>query len=99
MAALRRDHGVTLIELSVVLLIIAGLISLLFPAINGVRESARAASCRNNLHQLRLAMQQFLDTNQGSPHGNEWPVQLLPYHRSFDDSAFSVDVRAVTFAR
>jgi prepilin-type N-terminal cleavage/methylation domain-containing protein len=79
MDQISQRRGVTLVELIVVLVIILGVIGLLFPAINGVRESARAATCRNNLHQLRLAMRQYLDTNQDIPNGNGWTVSLLPY--------------------
>ena len=79
MNRISQRRGLTLIELIVVLVIILGVMGLLFPAINGVRESARATTCRNNIHQLHLAMQQYLDDNQDIPNGNEWTVLLLPY--------------------
>ena len=67
MNQISQRRGLTLIELIVVLVIILGVMGLLFPAINGVRESARATTCRNNIHQLHLAMRQYLDDNQDIP--------------------------------
>jgi prepilin-type N-terminal cleavage/methylation domain-containing protein len=53
----------TLIELLVVIGIIAILAALLVPVFNRGKESARAASCINNLHQIGIGLQLYVADN------------------------------------
>ncbi|HAW30013.1 MAG TPA: prepilin-type cleavage/methylation domain-containing protein, partial [Planctomycetaceae bacterium] len=65
----KKRRGFTLIELLVVIAIIAILIALLFPAVQQAREAARRSSCKNNLKQLGIALQNYHDTHNVFPPG------------------------------
>lgn len=64
-----RNHGFTLIELLVVIAIIAILIALLLPAVQQAREAARRTQCRNNLHNIGIAIHNYHDTSKMFPPG------------------------------
>jgi prepilin-type N-terminal cleavage/methylation domain-containing protein len=59
--------GFTLVELLVVIAIIGILISMLLPAVQQVRESARRIKCQNNLRQLSLAILNYESANMAFP--------------------------------
>ena len=63
----RRRIAFTLVELLVVIAIIGVLIGLLLPAVQAARESARMASCKNNLKQMGLATHSFMSALNGFP--------------------------------
>ena len=71
--------ALTLVELLVVLAILAGMIALLMPAVQSAREASRNMVCQNNLHQLRLALQNHMELSGRVPEPNRWTVTLLPW--------------------
>src|SRR5262245_59822028 len=87
--------GFTLVELLVVIAIIGILFGLLLPAVQLARESARRASCFNNMGQITLAVHHYEMAHDRYPSGtlnstgpivnspvgyhHNWIVQVLPY--------------------
>jgi prepilin-type N-terminal cleavage/methylation domain-containing protein len=64
----RRNFGFTLIEMLVVIGIIGVLASLLLPSIARAKRHTKVAVCLNNLRQVGIAMQMFIeDHNQKYP--------------------------------
>jgi prepilin-type N-terminal cleavage/methylation domain-containing protein/prepilin-type processing-associated H-X9-DG protein len=82
-----KKSAFTLIELLVVIAIIALLLSIVLPAVNLVKKSARAALCGSNLRQLYLALAVYDQANGSLPHGFEAsdnPSGEYPGDSSFD---------------
>lgn len=86
--------GFTLIELMVVISILGTLMALLLPAVQQAREAARRSQCKNNLHQLGVALHAFASDRQRLPPGadyknsfnHSWYTRILPF---MDQSAIT----------
>jgi len=85
----RSRRGFTLVELLVVITIIAVLVGLLLPAIQGVREGARRTVCQNNQYNLAFAAIRHDQQNGFVPgHTNavavgasnrSWAIMMTPF--------------------
>jgi prepilin-type processing-associated H-X9-DG protein len=92
-----------LIEVFVVIVIIGVLTALVFTAVQGARGAARAATCRNNLRQIGIALHAYSEVIGHFPpgmYGRGYSVHamLLPYldQRSLYESInFDLDFRSI----
>lgn len=77
--------GFSLVELLVTIAIIGLLVSILLPAVQSARESARRTGCMQKLRQLGVATQVHHTAKRRYPVGshntlwNTWAIQLLPF--------------------
>lgn len=76
--------GFTLLELLVVIVIIAGLAALLFPALNGIVSSARATSATHGLRDMVNGL-----VNWSVDHGNRIPSPLYTDYDPVDEAEYN----------
>src|SRR5262245_41958740 len=72
-------RGFNLIDLLVVIIIIAILLALLFPAVSKVRKAAIKQACKNRLQQIGHALNTYRDT-----HGH-YPAAAIPNEKLAPD--------------
>jgi prepilin-type N-terminal cleavage/methylation domain-containing protein len=82
---LSSDKGFTLIELSVVIAIIALLMSILMPALQRVKKQARTVICQTNLRQWGTIFSIYFEDNNGyfayGDSSGQWRWVLQDQHR------------------
>lgn len=84
----RDRRGFSVVELMVVIVIIALMMSMLLPAVQEAREAARRTQCQNNLKQISLALHNYALLHNVLPSGvvnDEGPIRNIDegYHFSW----------------
>ena len=74
-----RPRGFTVLEVLVCVAVIGVLLSLLLPAVQHARESARSADCKNRLRQIGLASHNFHEAHSEFPQETHYFWGLMPY--------------------
>ena len=72
-------RGFTVIEVLVCIAVIGVLLSLVVPAVQNARESARSADCKNRLRQIGLASHNFHAAHGEFPKAFWYYESLMPY--------------------
>ena len=88
-----RRHGITVIDLLVLMVIAGILMALLLPAVLSARSASRRMQCTNNLRNLGLAVIQTAEIQGRFPVAGYWgpPGQDGPYHNWVVQILWSLD--------
>ncbi len=84
-----KQKNFTLIELLVVIAIIAILASMLLPALNRARDTAKAIGCKSNLKQLGYVARLYADTYKG------WVPNYSSAHHFIDTMVYFVTGKVI----
>ena len=81
-----RREAFTLVELLVVIAVIGSIMSLLLPAVQSARETARRMKCANQVKQINLGLQSYMASQNFLPPGcvidKDW--EHTYYHYTYD---------------
>src|SRR5437762_8616562 len=91
------SRGFTMIELLLVIAVIAVLATIAYPVFIGILERAKATKDMNNLRQIGIATQLYMNDNDGAlfTTGGIWMAQLHPkYLSSWNVFQSPFDIRA-----
>jgi prepilin-type N-terminal cleavage/methylation domain-containing protein len=80
----RNRTGFSIVELLLVVVVVAVLLSLLTPGLHSARAKSRRIACVNNLKQMGLGFRIF-----AASHGNQFPMQFLTNTVAGSDAAIA----------
>ncbi len=95
---MKKSSHFTLIELLIVIAIIAILASMLLPALNQARDSARKSSCVSNLKQIASAVQMYVgDAGDFLPNRSPLASRWHSYYMNDDYSGVPTNLGLVAY--